>query len=114
MRLLKYLTEHLNYPKELITVEKELALLPGSDMAPKRRLDVLVYVKKEGELKPLLIIECKAEHVTDAALQQALGYNHVVNAPFIAVVGKSEAVTVSQNGKVIGGLLGYDELIAAV
>ena len=114
VRLLKHLIENLNYPKELITVEKELALLPDNGKAPKRRLDALVYVKKDGELKPLLIIECKAAGVTESALQQALGYNHTVRAPFIAVVGKNEAVTVSKDGKVMGGLLSYDKLIAAI
>lgn len=112
-RLLNHLIENLNYPKQLITVEKELALLPSSESAPKRRLDVLVYFKSGSDLLPLLIIECKAGKVTDRALQQALGYNHVVKAPFVAVVGSDQALTMKIDGTQMGGLLSYDELIAA-
>lgn len=113
-RLLDYLTEKLNYPRELIAVEKELSLLPGCASAPKRRLDVLVYLKRASELYPLLIIECKAGRATRAALEQVLGYNHTVQAPFVAVVGNNTALTAGKDGAILGGLLFYEELIAAL
>lgn len=81
---------------------------------PNRRYDVLVYGKYRGELKPLLLIECKAAVVTQAALQQALGYNHEVGAPFVAVIGGNRALMVTQTGQPVGGLVPYQELLEKV
>ena len=105
--LLQHLVQQLGYPKSYISVEKALD-------GPNRRYDVLVYGKCHGELKPLLLIECKAEHVTEEAVQQALGYNHEIDAPFVAAVGYDRALMITGNGELVGGLLAYQELMEKV
>ena len=87
-RLLRYMTEALGYPKHLLVVEKQLAHLPGCEGAPDRRLDIICYAK--GATSPLLLIECKAGNLKKTAIEQVLGYNHYVKAPFVAVVGETE------------------------
>lgn len=109
-RLLRVLVEELGYPKSRIVIEKELALLPHLQgcIVPKRRLDLLVY---DQEFCPLIVFECKAKDVTQAALEQVLGYNHVIGAPFVSVVGEENALCCDASGKSIGGLKGYQELL---
>lgn len=109
-RLLKVLIEELGYPKSRLVVEKELALLPhlAGQSVPKRRLDLLVY---DQSLSPLIVFECKAKGVTKAALEQVLGYNHVIGASFVAVVGEEEVLCCDASGKSIGGLIKYDTLL---
>lgn len=71
--------------------EKALSELPhlqGELFLPYRRVDILAYGSFEGILKPLLLVECKHEKITQNALHQVLGYNHFVKAPFIALVSK--------------------------
>lgn len=62
------------YPKELIAVEGCLKV-NGMD----KRFDILVYDK---QLKPFLIVECKRSDVeiTQKTIDQALAYNHTLNA----------------------------------
>ncbi len=88
---LRRMVYQLEYPKELLVVEKELKELPhlkGMDV-PNRRLDILCYGK--GIEFPLLLIECKDERLSARALDQVIGYNHHVRACFVAAVGHEEA-----------------------
>jgi hypothetical protein len=87
--VLNHLIDDLGYPACLISVEKELKSFHVQ--APKRRLDILVFKNIEGDLKPFLLIECKAVALTSRVENQVLGYNHFVRAPFVAVVNESEA-----------------------
>lgn len=105
--LLRHLVQQLDYPKSYISIEKALE-------GPNRRYDVLVYGNCQGEIKPLLLIECKAEKVTQEAVQQALGYNHEVGAPFVAAVGGDRALMMTKDGKPMGGLVSYGALLEAV
>ena len=75
----RYLTETLHYPTELIALEKELLL---NDL--KKRFDILVYNK---DYKPWMLIECKAPEVLldDAVLQQLLRYNIGLPAPYLVI-----------------------------
>lgn len=77
----------LGFPKELISIEKQLDQLPNIESLsfPKRRIDILAYREKNGELLPLLMIECKAIAFQQKHLQQVIGYNSFVQAPFIAL-----------------------------
>jgi len=89
---LQWMIHELHYPKELLTVEKKLSELPHlfGKAVPERRLDILCYAKEihpSHLLYPLLMIECKKGALTDAALDQAIGYNHHVGAYFVAVAG---------------------------
>ena len=84
----------LGFPPALIAVEKRLCELPhvrGS--VPDRRIDIACFapgIHPEHPLYPLLLIECKAEAPTSAAVEQALGYNRHVQACFVAIAGGPE------------------------
>ena len=106
-KLVEHLVKSLGYPRALIAIEKELLSLPHIHEGPKRRLDLLVYAKNGT---PLLLVECKAEKIDEKTLEQALGYNYLVKAPFVAIVGKDKALTVKADGEIIGGLISYDTL----
>ena len=75
------MTSEWGYPRGLIAVEK------GEST---RRYDVVCY---SNTMAPLLLIECKATPLDDAAAQQALGYNAVLKAPFICLASPTEIKT---------------------
>lgn len=92
-KTLQMLTQSLGFPPSGIVVEKELKLLPhlpSHVIPPERRADILCYANKEGSMYPLLLIECKAVSITYREVQQVIGYNYFVKAPFIALVNQSE------------------------
>lgn len=99
-RLLQQLVQMLGYPAGLISLEKELRKLPhlmGVDSIPSRRADLIVFgrnVHPQHALYPLLLIECKAVKLTDAVLNQVLGYNYFVQAPVVAIAN-ADAVQVA-------------------
>ena len=79
----------LGSPKGFISVERKI----GS-----RRFDLVCYTK---EMKPLLLVECKAGAIDEAAARQALGYNDVVKAPFVCLVNAGEMITLwHEQGKI--------------
>lgn len=85
----------LGFPKGLLSVEKSLKELPHLAGKPvsDRRLDLLCYAKGIDPfypLYPLLLVECKAVPLTDQGIDQLIGYNHYVGAPFIAAVNAQE------------------------
>lgn len=92
----------LSFPKSLIAVEKDLAALldPLNRVFLKRRLDVVAFTKdaSDGSLKPLLIIECKAAAFDEKALNQLLGYNHFLSAPYFAIVSASKTALFRREG----------------
>ncbi len=71
--LVRRMIAEWGYPKGLIAVEKKI----GS-----RRFDLVCYTK---ESEPLLLVECKAGEIDEAAENQAVGYNAIVKAPFICL-----------------------------
>lgn len=79
--LLRKMVAELGYPKGLISVERGVGC---------RRADIVCYTK---EMSPLLLIECKAGPLNDAAIRQALGYNGKIKAPFVAIANANEAIT---------------------
>lgn len=94
-QLLHIMTSQLGYPPGCIVVEKALSQLPHLSLKdvnlPDRRVDILVYTNVNGVgLTPLLLIECKAVPLKPAALQQVAGYNHYIQAPFIAVANSDK------------------------
>lgn len=68
----------LSFPRALIAVE---TLLEGT----QRRADILVHRVERDALRPLLLVECKAESCDEAALAQAIGYNTQLAAPFVCI-----------------------------
>jgi hypothetical protein len=85
--------EELQFPQELIAVEKELKTLPHLQhyphTLPSRRIDILSFAQGTDEY-PLLLIECKGERLTQDAMDQALAYNTYVKASFIAIVNRDQ------------------------
>lgn len=91
-QLLKKMIHELGYPKELLAVEKELKemvhLKGSSHFIPQRRADIVCFAKgihPHHALYPLLLVECKKEALDKLALDQLLGYNHLVGAYFMAL-----------------------------
>jgi hypothetical protein len=82
------------FPRELLVVEKELKALPHlaqeKSVLPTRRIDLLAFMKRGDTMRPLLLIECKEGVLTQEALDQSIGYNHYVKAPYVAIVNPSE------------------------
>ena len=78
----------LNYPEQLIAVEKSLSSLPHSQSLPlpDRRIDIVVFTPhREEGLAPLMLIECKAHAPKPDVFLQLMGYNRFIQAPWIAV-----------------------------
>lgn len=74
--LLHQMLHSLSFPKGLVSVEKKIG-------AVNRRVDIIVYLKKESQLMPLLLIECKAGVADEeSAFRQAVGYLASMAAPF--------------------------------
>ncbi|MCI5052387.1 MAG: type I restriction enzyme HsdR N-terminal domain-containing protein [Simkaniaceae bacterium] len=109
----------LGFPKGSLVVEKALSALPQNvgRECPNRRVDILCYGVVEGDLLPLLVIECKAGKVGNAALEQVRGYNHFIGAPFMAVAGSNGVKTGYFEGdslRLVEGLPSYEELLRCV
>lgn len=83
------MVRHLGYPKELMAVEKEIRELPHLEGTgfPDRRIDLLCFAKG---VAPLLLVEFKEDKLDDSAIEQVIGYNYFVKAPFIAVANLQE------------------------
>lgn len=107
----------LGYPKGLIGVEKCLDCFSSKSVS-KRRVDLLVFWKKEDCLCPLLIIECKAIPLSKEVEQQVLGYNFFAKAYFVAIANENELKLfwLEKEGAlhVINFLPMYKELLGAV
>lgn len=99
-RLVQHMIHDLGYPAALIAVEKELSQLPHLKLTPihqipKRRADIIVFAKDPGnvDLKPLMMIECKAVPLLPKFANQVIGYNAFVRAPFIALANEEQIMT---------------------
>lgn len=77
--LIRHLIDDLGFPPELLAIERALN---------ERRTDLVAYERRGETLTPLLLIECKAVPLNDAALHQVLGYNHHLKAKFVALVNQ--------------------------
>jgi hypothetical protein len=90
--VLNYLVTEKKFIASSISVEKELIL---NDI--KKRYDIVVY---NQELKPYLIIECKAPYIEldRLVVEQALRYNLVVKAELLMITnGVSDLIFNSKN-----------------
>ena len=86
--LILRMIQDLSYPKGLLCVEKALSEIPPySPDVPDRRVDLLVFAKSlKQQLIPLLMVECKEDRsMQEIAKKQIMGYNHFIQAPFIAI-----------------------------
>lgn len=74
-----YIIEELNYPEGLIKIEHSLVVNKN-----KLRCDVVVF---SNEIKPLLIIECKAPtvNIDNKTMQQIGRYNIITKTKYLYV-----------------------------
>lgn len=104
-RLLHDMVNELGYPSSLIAVEKALRQLPhlsgkNPKDIPDRRIDILCYAPAStGSLSPLLVVECKAVPLTWRVVNQVLGYNQLIQSPFVAIANEGEVRTAWFDGK---------------
>ncbi|MBN2479865.1 MAG: type I restriction enzyme HsdR N-terminal domain-containing protein [Parachlamydiales bacterium] len=99
-KLIYKLVNELNFPKNLISIEKDLLCLPYLKNKNlnllKRRADIICFAKNihpRYSLYPLLMIECKADKFTKDVIDQVLGYNFYVKSYFVAIANKLETKT---------------------
>lgn len=90
--LLHLMIDSLGYPKGLIGVEVSLDRIPHlrHKKVPLRRADIIVFSK---EFVPQVLVECKSVPLTQSAIQQAIGYNHFVSAPYVVLANSKEIKT---------------------
>lgn len=103
------------FNESILLQEKALSELPhlkGELFLPFRRVDILAYALLQGELKPLLLVECKDKKISQNSLHQVLGYNHFVKAPYIALAYKEGYfIYDTLNNQWIEALPDYDTLV---
>ena len=87
-QFLHRLVDDYHYPAGRIGVEVAIAVGDA-----KKRCDAVVY---DEQLQPLVLIECKAEHVaiTQRTLDQAITYNRKLNVPYLFLHNGPETVVV--------------------
>jgi len=96
-KLVHQIVHQLGYPKSSLSVEISLHQLPHLEGSipslPQRRTDLICFAKgihPEWDLYPLLVVECKAVKLTDKCMAQLIGYNHFLNAYFVALANEDE------------------------
>lgn len=102
--VVNYLIIEKKYPASFISVEKEIEL-----NGTKKRYDIVVYSK---ELKPDIIIECKAPEIelSELVLEQALRYDLVLQVNYVFITnGRTDAVY--QNGNLLNDLPAFNEFL---
>lgn len=94
--LLARMVGELGYPASMLSIERALDQVPhlqGVDGLPDRRFDVVCFssnIHPSHALYPLLLVECKAVPLDRTVLTQVTGYNHYLQAYFVAVVNQDE------------------------
>lgn len=98
--LLAGMIHSLEFPAGNIMVEQGLKEMPhlalSSLKMPIRRADIVVFAKgihPQYNLFPLVLIECKAIKLNDKVLNQALGYNHFLQAYYLAIANQDAIKT---------------------
>ena len=91
--IVHYLIDHKQVPASMLSIEKQLIL-----NNTKRRTDIVVF---NSDLKPLLIIECKAPGValTQSTINQVLRYNLELNVPFIVLSNGLKHIAIALQDK---------------
>ncbi|HWY39013.1 MAG TPA: type I restriction enzyme HsdR N-terminal domain-containing protein [Bacteroidia bacterium] len=91
--LLHFLIREKGYPQGLIEVEKSIKLFNT-----EKRVDILV---RTNELKPLLLVECKAPHITlkQAEANQLARYQITLQAPYCMLSNGMQHFSMQFTGK---------------
>ena len=87
-QFLRRLVDDYHYPAGRIGVEVSIAVGEA-----KKRCDAVVY---DERLQPIVLIECKAEHValTQRTLDQAITYNRQLSVPYLFLHNGPETIVV--------------------
>ena len=115
-KLLQDMKHRLGFPPEMISVERKLSSMPHlvGLKIPDRRFDIVCFKKYGEEIRPLLVIECKAVPLTKGVIEQVIGYNYYARAPFIAIANQSQIFTGLYSSKegyhFQEGLLSYERM----
>lgn len=117
-RFIAYLSAQKGFPLATLAVEKELGLVQPvtATKAPERRADIVCFAKgihPNHDLYPLLLVECKAVPLTKKVVAQVTGYNHYLQAYFVAIVNDTEVITGWRDGDkhvFIEGMPSYEAL----
>lgn len=90
----------LGYPQSHLVLEASLSQMPHLALfpskLPNRRADLVCFaphIHPQHALYPLLLIECKAIPLTSKVINQVLGYNHYLQAYFIAIINQDTVKT---------------------
>jgi hypothetical protein len=125
-QLVDYLCNDLGFPKSLVVTEKSLSQFPhlkNISELPKRRIDIVCFAKNihpKHELYPLLLIECKGKaDLNEKVKRQLLGYNHYVQAYYVAMANEQNLQTGWYDSKCkeyrfVPYLPTYDQLINSI
>lgn len=91
--ILVYLCEVMQYPKGLISVEKEIAV-----NGLKKRYDIVVY---SADHKPWMLVECKEPQipVSESTLQQLLRYHQTLQCPYWMLSNGSQHYCAAVHGQ---------------
>lgn len=99
-KLVLQMIQQLGFPESCLVLEKGLSQMPHLALSgkeiPKRRADLICFSKgihPYHDLYPLLLIECKAVKLTHKVINQVAGYNHFLQAYFIAIANEDEIKT---------------------
>ena len=104
-QLLHRLVEQLGYPASLIAVEQAIRI--GE---VQKRCDAVIY---DHQMKPQMIIECKAETVplTQKTLDQAIIYNRKLNVPYLMLHNGVQTICIHGTDHYTSGLPRYADLL---
>ena len=104
-QLLHRMVEQFDYPVSRIAVEKAITVGEAH-----KRCDAVVY---DASLRPLMIIECKAETVplTQKTLDQAITYNRKLNVPYLILHNGPQTICVHGDNTYTSGLPRYTDLL---
>ena len=99
-KLISTMIASLGYPPHGLVLEKGLSQMPHLNLSnkriPRRRADLICFAKDihpAHSIYPLLLIECKAIKLSSKVVNQVAGYNHFLQAHFIAIANDSEIQT---------------------
>ena len=106
--IVHYLINDKQVPTSMISLEKQLIL-----NNTKRRTDIVVF---NSNLKPILIIECKAPEIeiNQLTVNQALRYNLELKVPFVFLSNGLQHVFLkisSNSPEILKEVPGYENLL---
>ncbi|MCF0205872.1 MAG: type I restriction enzyme HsdR N-terminal domain-containing protein [Bacteroidales bacterium] len=110
--LIHFLMQYCSFPQAFITLEQVVKIANRN-----LRFDALIY---DRNIKPLLIIECKAPsvHLTQKVFDQIWNYNLTINAPYFLITNGLDIVMGEYNRqtgvKFFDKVMTFEELTADV